>query len=218
VSLRISTITVCALALIVSACATVEPGRATGRGIDDMNASASLKSSMMRAEGFALGGIDVEVTEGVALLAGHAPRQEDLDYAACLAWSTPGVRTVALTAEVGPGRGPGQVTRDLWITQQVRMRLMGDSTIRSTNYNIDTHSGVVHLLGFARDAEERERAASHAALVNGVERVIVLVRTGGEPMLTPARGEMQAAVCEPAPQLTASRPQDPDLSPDTAPF
>lgn len=179
----------------LSACAATQE-RSAGRQLDDANASLAIKSAMLRAEGFDLTGVDVEVTEGVALLAGAAPREADRRHAECLAWSAPSVRVVANHIELGYGGGVRDGGGDLWITQRVRARLAGDRAVRSVNYNIETHDGVVYLLGFARDAGERERAARHASLVNGVERVVVLVRTAGETPVLPPRGERRAELCD----------------------
>lgn len=184
------------LSLALASCAAFQPGRSVGRQVDDFNASVSLKSSMLRAEGYALNGVDVEVTEGVALLSGTAPRAEDRVYAECLAWSVQSVRSVSNQIEVGGRRGFTSATRDGWITQQVRSRLASDSAIRSLNFNIETHSGVVYLLGYARSSAESERAAAHASLVEGVERVVVLTRSPDETVALPARGAQQAQVCE----------------------
>jgi osmotically-inducible protein OsmY len=184
------------LSLALTSCAAFQPGRSVGRQVDDFNASLSLKSSMLRAEGYALNGVDVEITEGVALLTGHAPRAEDRVYAECLAWSVQSVRSVSNQIEVGGRRGFANATRDGWITQQIRSRLASDSNIRSLNFNIETHSGVVYLLGFARDSAESERAAAHAALVDGVERVVVLTRSPDEALELPARGAQQAEACD----------------------
>jgi osmotically-inducible protein OsmY len=178
------------------ACAAMQDQRSAVRQVDDTNASISIKSAMLRAEGFDLSGVDVEVTEGIAFLGGTAPREIDKTYAECLAWSAPAVRSVANHIDVGEGRGFRRGTNDAWITQRVRARLAGDRSLRSVNFNIETHQGVVYLLGFARDANERERASQHAALVNGVERVVVLVRTGGEAPDLPPRGELRAEQCD----------------------
>lgn len=199
--LRLVLLTTLSLSLV--GCAAFQPGRSVGRQIDDFNASVSLKSAMLRAEGFALNGVDVEITEGVALLSGTAPRAEDRVYAECLAWSVQSVRSVSNQIEVGGRRGVGNAARDGWITQQVRSRLASDSAIRSLNFNIETHSGVVYLLGYARDSAESERAAAHAALVEGVERVVVLTRSPDEAPTLPARGAQQAQACELAPDEPA---------------
>lgn len=189
-------ITAIALAFVISGCAVVQPGRSAGRQIDDFNAATSIKSAMLRAEGYRLDGVDVEVTEGVALLTGNAPRAEDRIYAECLTWSAPAVREVSNRIEVGAGRGASQTARDALITQRVRARLVADASIRSVNFNIETHDATVHLLGFARNDAERERATLHASLAEGVEEVIDLVRVFGEAPEIPARGALQAAACE----------------------
>ena len=61
---------------VLSACSTVLPERSIGRSFDDTNASVAIKSQMLRVEGFALDGVDVEVTEGIALLTGRVPRDD----------------------------------------------------------------------------------------------------------------------------------------------
>ena len=182
-------------ACAAAGCAAVQPERSAGRQLDDFNASVAIKSAMLRAEDHFLQRVDVEVTEGVALLSGSAPRPADRVYAECVAWSAQSVRQVNNTISVGAGRGAGQAARDAWITQQVRARLAGDAAVRSVNFNIETHDGQVHLLGFARSDSERERAAAHAAEVRGVARVVDLVRVAGRTPALPPRGARQAAAC-----------------------
>lgn len=182
--------------LAAAGCAAIQPERSAGRQLDDFNASLAIKSAMLRADGYALERVDVEVTEGVALLSGSAPRAEDRIYAECVTWSAPSVRSVSNTIAVGAGRGARAVAQDSWITQQVRARLASDLSIRSVNFNVETYSGVVHLLGFARTATERDRASAHASEVGGVVRVVDLVRVAGESPDLPARGALQAAACD----------------------
>jgi osmotically-inducible protein OsmY len=180
----------------LTACAALEPGRSLGRELDDFNASLGVKSAMLRSQGYALDQVDVEITEGVMLLSGSAPRDSDRIYAECLAWSAPGVRSVVNEIEVGAWRGTRELARDSVITQQVRARLVQDAEIRSLNYNVETRQGVVYLLGYARDRAEAEHAARHAARVSGVERVVDLVRVTGETPELPARGALQAEACD----------------------
>ena len=201
--------------LAVTACAAVQPQRSTGRQLDDFNASIAIKSAMLRADGYALERVDVEVTEGVALLSGSAPRPEDRVYAECVAWSAPAVRSVSNSIAVGAGRGVRGAARDAWITQQVRARLASDLAVRSVNFNVETHQRAVHMLGFARSAGERERAADHAAAVAGVARVVDLVRVAGETPALPARGARRAAACDLAPDAQPLESAEPSPAPET---
>lgn len=184
------------LPLALSACTSLQPGRSLGRGIDDFNASMQIKSAMLRSEGYALEGVDVEVTEGIALLSGTAPRLEDKVHAECLTWSAPAVRSVVNEVEIGRSRSAGDTARDAVITQQVRGRLIADRDVRGVNINVEAREGTVYLLGFARSEGERERATAHASLVEGVERVVVLVRVPGETAALAPRGERRAELCE----------------------
>lgn len=182
--------------LSLISCAAIQPERSAGRQLDDFNASLAIKSAMLRAEGYGLNRVDVEVTEGVALLTGSAPRPADRVYAECVAWSAQSVRSVNNTIEIGAGRDRRQTARDGLITQSVRARLMSDLAVRAVNFNVETYAGVVYLLGFSRSQDERSRAAAHAAAVSGVERVVDLVRVAGETPDLPPRGARQAAACD----------------------
>ncbi len=196
----------CLCALALSACSTVQEERSLGRELDDNNASWSIKSAMLRAEGYALDGVDVEVAEGVALLTGHVPREDDSQMAECLAWSSVAVRSVTNELIVGDDSGFGDGTRDLLISQRIRARLLTDRSIRSVNFNVEAFNGRVFLLGLARSRGELERATAHASLVEGVTEVVSLVRVAGVPSNLPARGERRAAACggEPVPALELS--------------
>ncbi|WP_417488961.1 BON domain-containing protein [Maricaulis sp.] len=184
----------CVLASL-AACSAIQPERSIGRELDDTNASLSIKSAMLRSEGFALNGVDVEVTEGIALLTGSVPRQDDRMMAECLAWSSVAVRTVANEIEVGTSTGLRDRSRDAWITQRVRGHLLSDRNVRSVNFNVETYAGTVYLLGVARSRGELERVSAHAALVGGVVEVVSYVRVAGVPSELPSRGERRAEAC-----------------------
>ncbi|WP_109261584.1 BON domain-containing protein [Hyphobacterium indicum] len=207
------------LALWLSACAAMQPERSIGRDIDDTNASLSIKAAMTRAEGYALDGVDVEVTDGLALLTGTAPREEDRRQAECLAWSALAVRAVENEIEVGSASTLRDGARDSWITQQVRSRLLRDRSVRSVNYNVEAENGRVFLLGIARTRGELERAAQHASLVDGVTDVVTLVRVIGEETTPVARGERQAIACggEAIPALDSLPSLDPPQDVRSAP-
>lgn len=200
-----------ALALLVlSGCAVVQSERSIGRGLDDTNASLSIKSALLRAEGYALGGVDVEVTDGTALMTGTVPREEDRLMAECLAWSALAVRAVQNELRVSAAPDMRDRSRDAWISQRVNSRLLRDRSIRSVNFNVETHAGTVYLLGVARTRGELERAASHAALVDGVSDVVTYVRVIGEASTPVARGERQAQAC--AGEAVPAMSGDPELA------
>ena len=184
------------LALALPACAAVNPERSFGRDLDDQTAAIAIKNDMLRATDFWLGGVDVEVTDGLALLAGTVPRERDRRFAECLAWSPAGVRDVANELEIAEAQGARDYMRNGWISQQIDARLLGAQDVRSSNINVETHNGVVHLLGIARNAAERDRAAEIASQIGGVERVVVHLRLVDETPDFSGRAAARAAACE----------------------
>lgn len=187
-----------AATIIPTACSSVGSvgqERSIGRQLDDTNASVGIKSAMLRSEGFALDGVDVEVTEGIALLTGRVPRTDDRLMAECLAWSSVAVRNVANEIEVGAGQGFRDRARDAEITARVNGRLISDRAVRSINFNVETRNSRVYLLGVARNRGELERVSAHASLVEGVQEVVSYVRVAGVPTNLPARGERRAEAC-----------------------
>jgi osmotically-inducible protein OsmY len=153
----------------------------TATRLADTNSSIGIRARMSRAEGFFLGGVDIEVTDGVALLSGRVPRAEDRVEAERIAWTGDNIREVANEIVVGEGRRLGTRTDDEITAQAVRTALLGSSDVRSINFNVEVANGVCYLLGVARTAEELDRAASIAAGVRGVERVVTYVRIEGQP-------------------------------------
>jgi osmotically-inducible protein OsmY len=140
---------------------------------------------MSRSSGFYLDSVDVEVTEGVALLSGDVPRQEDKIEAERIAWTAEHVHEVANEITVGGAGGRNRLAsgaRDELTAQSVRVALLSNGDVRSVNYNVEVNDGVVYLLGVARDGAELEEAAQTAAKVNGVARVVTYVRIEGEEM------------------------------------
>lgn len=206
-------------ASLLAGCAVLQPERSVGRGIDDTNASLSIKSAMLRSEGYALDNVDVEVTEGIALLTGTVPREADRRMAECLAWSAIAVRSVENEVAVTRPDDFRDRSRDYWIGQQVRSRLLRDRSVRSVNFNVEVENARVYLLGVARTRGELDRAAGHAALVEGVAEVITYVRIAGEASEPVSRGARQAAVCdgEAAPVRSDEEVELIGAAPDMAP-
>jgi len=164
--------------------------RTVGRSIDDASATVSLRTRLRRHGN--LGGVSVEVVDGLALLAGFTTTPELRTDAERIAWGAPKITKVANEIEIRGKKGWWNGTKDKWISTQVRTRLLADTKVRSVNINIETRNGVVHLLGLARSKGEIERIVSHARLTPGVKRVVSY-------MVTPETREQQPAPT-PAPE------------------
>ena len=82
-------------ASILSGCSLTSAGlskhdeRSFAGVLNDVNAGKAIKARMTRAYDYNLKNVDIEVSEGVALLSGNTPSKEDRIEAARIAWSAP---------------------------------------------------------------------------------------------------------------------------------
>jgi hyperosmotically inducible protein len=61
---------------------------------------------------------------------------------------------------------------DAWITARVKAALLQDDSVPALDVQVQTHDGTVQLSGFVKSAQQAARAASIAAHVDGVKKVI----------------------------------------------
>ncbi len=169
-------------ATLLSGCALATAGVTKGdernfvRSLQDVNAGRAIEARLRRAYDYELGGIDVEVAEGVVLLSGNVPSQEDKIEAARIAWSAPRVEQVGNEIMLRDKQGLIRNTKDGFLEKSVRARLLADKYVKGRNYNVETHDGIVYLMGVARTKAELERAARIASLTRGTKEVISYAR------------------------------------------
>jgi len=68
-------------------------------------------------------------------------------------------------------KSAGQTVGDAVITTKVKAMFVEDKAVNALNLKVNTYQGTVQLSGFARSAEEAERAGQLARSVNGVKIV-----------------------------------------------
>lgn len=61
---------------------------------------------------------------------------------------------------------------DAWVTARVKAALLQDDSVPALDVKVQTHDGTVQLSGFVKSTQEAARAASIAAHVDGVRKVI----------------------------------------------
>ena len=150
--------------------------RTFGEALDDSSAATEIKTRLFGAGGFSrFGEVDVAVVDKFVLLSGRVPSDADRKEAERIAWQVASINEVANELQI-ENWDLGRDMNDSWITEQVRMRLLADNDIKGTNINLQVHSGVVYLLGTARTEDELRRAAEHASLVSGVQKVVSYVK------------------------------------------
>lgn len=162
------------------------------RSLNDVNAGRAIEARLKRAYAYELGGIDVEVAEGVVLLSGSVPRKEDRIEATRIAWSAANIDQVGNEVMIQDKQGLVRNAKDGVLEKSVRARLTADKHVKGRNYNIETHDGIVYLLGVARDPGELERAAKIASLTRGTREVISYVRIADVPIEMQGQVQMDA--------------------------
>ncbi|RKQ69476.1 osmotically-inducible protein OsmY [Litorimonas taeanensis] len=166
----------------LSGCAVTTAGIKKGdernfaRSLNDVNAGRAIKARMMRAYDFSLKGVDVEVAEGVVLLTGNVPSKADRIEAARIAWSAPLIDQVGNEIFIKDKQSFTRNAKDGVLEKTIRTRLLAETNVKSRNFNIETHDGIVYLMGVARSAGELELAAKIAAETRGAVEVISYAR------------------------------------------
>jgi osmotically-inducible protein OsmY len=172
----------CVVAAIGGAGA-VGMGAAEERGFEASVDDTKIKTDITTAyidKGFTLfNEVTVTVTEGRVVLTGSVEKSETRVDAVKLAWQTAGVRAVADEIQVSQQAGIASASKDAWIANKLRTRLMFDSDIKNINYTIDVVNGVVYLMGIAQDQKELNRVIALARDTSDVKRVVnhVMLKT-----------------------------------------
>lgn len=161
--------------------ASVEEERTTRAALDDLETETTINNNLANHSGELFRRVGVDVVEGRVLLSGAVSKREHAIKAQELAFAAPGTREVINELTIDGDPGVQRYSQDLWITTQLRTRMIGDPDVASVNYNIETHRGVVHLIGLARSDEELARVAGIAASIPGVTQVVSHVLTITDP-------------------------------------
>jgi osmotically-inducible protein OsmY len=166
--------------MVIGAGATAGIAAAEERGVetalDDLQIDVEIKRRYLDANEDLLTVVSTEVHDGRVLLTGVVEEPEMRITAARLAWDVNGVSEVINEIRVAGDGSIVQASKDLFITTDLRTRMMGDQEIAAINYSIETVRGTIYLLGIAQSERELERVINHARNVSGVRNIIPYVR------------------------------------------
>ena len=158
--------------------------------------------------------VDIQVHEGRVLLSGFVQRPEDRIDATRLAWEPDGVREVVDEIKLGRSLDAGDFSEDIWLIQQIRLKLMLVRDIRAINYSVDCIRSTVYLMGVARTPAELQRVIDHVRDVPYVRAVVNHVRVRTDPLPpipanppTIAASNTMPAPAPAAPRRSAAQPQ-----------
>jgi len=169
--------------------ATAGIAAAEERGIetslDDFKIDLEIMQRLLEKDEALFASVSTEVREGRVLLTGVVEEPEMRVFANQVAWETTGVQEVINEIRVAGDGSLAQASKDLFITTQLRARIMGDGNVQGINYSIETVRGTVYLLGVAQSPTELERVINHARNVAGVRNIIPYVRIKAPVLETP---------------------------------
>lgn len=166
--------------MVIGAGATAGIAAAEERGVetalDDLQIDVEIKRQFLELDENLLAAVSTEVHDGRVLLTGVVDEPEMRMNAARLSWGVDGVAEVINEIKVAGDASIAQASKDIFISTELRARLMGDGDVSAINYSIETVRGTVYLLGIARTQGELQRVINHARNVSGVRNIVPYVR------------------------------------------
>lgn len=169
---------------------------------------ADISNRMLARDQKLFQNVDIQVHEGRVLLSGFVQRPEERVEATRLAWEPDGVREVVDEIKLGRSLDGGDFAEDVYLIQQIRLKLMFDRDIRAINYSVDCIRSTVYLMGIARTPAELQRVVDHVRDVPYVRAVVnhVRVRTDPLPPIPAEKPTFAASTYQPAPPAPAPKP------------
>jgi osmotically-inducible protein OsmY len=156
--------------------------RSVGNAVDDASILLQLKNLYAKQDyKDLLANVEVKVVEGRVLLTGNVDKPDSQIEAVRLAWTIGGVKEVINEVQINDKAGLANYARDVWISTQIKSRLLFAKDIRSINYSLITVNQVVYLMGIAQTQEELDKATYIASTTSYVQRVVSYVRLKDDP-------------------------------------
>lgn len=159
---------------------TLSKDKTVGSSIDDVNIWSKIKADFLKYHKEIPGiltNVSIEVSEGRVLLTGTVDSADDRLKVLRIAWDQAGVREVINELKIANDQASvKQYANDVWITTQVKSKMLTNKAIKSINYNVETIGGTVYILGIARSDEELQTVITSAEAIKGVHKVIGYIR------------------------------------------
>lgn len=156
--------------------------RSVGSAVDDAGILLRIKDQYAQKDyKDLLANVEVKSVEGRVLLTGNVDKPESQIEAVRLAWQVTGVKEVINEIQISDKAGVWNYARDVWISTQIRSKLLLEKGVRSINYSVITVNQVVYLMGIAQNQEELNKATYVASTTNYVQRVVSYVRLKDDP-------------------------------------
>ena len=146
--------------------------RTTGSQIDDETLEFKVENAVEKdAQIKAEGRVNAVSYNGRVLLIGQVPNSDVKDTATALAKGVEGVNEVYNELTVSPKISFAQISKDSWLTTQVKSKMFVDGRVKATDVKVISENGEVFLLGNVTQSQANA-AADIASKISGVKKVI----------------------------------------------
>ena len=146
--------------------------RTTGTQIDDETLEFKVENAVEKdAQIKAEGRVNAVSYNGRVLLIGQVPNSDVKDTATALAKGVEGVNEVYDELTVSPKISFAQISKDSWLTTQVKSKMFVDGRVKATDVKVISENGEVFLLGNVTQSQANA-AADIASKIRGVKKVI----------------------------------------------
>lgn len=161
--------------------AVVAQERPVGAAVDDAGILLRIKHLFAEATEDLFLNVEVKSVEGRVLLTGNVNKPESKVEAVRMVWTVDGVKEVIDEIQVNDKSSFWNYTRDVWISTQIRARLIATKDIRSINFSIITVNQVVYVMGIAQNQKELDMVNNIASTTSYVERVVSYATLKNDP-------------------------------------
>ncbi|HHE9989460.1 TPA: division/outer membrane stress-associated lipid-binding lipoprotein [Haemophilus influenzae] len=146
--------------------------RTTGTQIDDETLEFKVENAVEKdVQIKAEGRVNAVSYNGRVLLIGQVPNSDVKDTATALAKGVKGVNEVYNELTVSPKISFAQISKDSWLTTQVKSKMFVDGRVKATDVKVISENGEVFLLGNVTQSQANA-AADIASKISGVKKVI----------------------------------------------
>ena len=146
--------------------------RTTGTQIDDETLEFKVENAVEKdAQIKAESRVNAVSYNGRVLLIGQVPNSDVKDTATALAKGVEGVNEVYNELTVSPKISFAQISKDSWLTTQVKSKMFVDGRVKATDVKVISENGEVFLLGNVTQSQANA-AADIASKISGVKKVI----------------------------------------------
>ena len=149
--------------------------RSLGTQIDDSIMQKNLSARILLVNKNYFLAVKTKVIDGRIFITGKVDDPEEKLKLTKLAWEIQGVRSVKNDLKIKEEFNFKQSAKDLLITSQLRTALILNSSIKATNYQIDTYKKKIYIYGIAITSDEKDAVINEANQIPDVDNIIASI-------------------------------------------